>query len=72
MLITPERNRRNRRLAMVLAGLVAVGLGIVGCFYPAFLPSVLLGLPVYWLARRRCRRRRVAGAKRSGAPVVGQ
>ncbi len=57
MLITPESNRRNRRLAIVLAVLVAVVLGIIGYFRPPFLPSVLLGALVYWLARRRCLRR---------------
>jgi Mlc titration factor MtfA (ptsG expression regulator) len=57
MLITPERNHRNRRLAVVLAGLFAVAAGIGGYFYPLALLAVPLGAVVYWLARRRCLRR---------------
>ena len=55
--VTPEKNRQNRRHAIVLAGLFAVVLSIIGSFYPPSLPSVLLCLLVYWLARRRCLRR---------------
>ena len=57
MLITPEKNRRNRRCAIALAGFPTVVLGIVAYFNPAFLPSVLLCAPIYWLARWRCWRR---------------
>lgn len=57
MLITPEKNRKNRRLALALAGLFTVVPGIIGYFHPLFLPFVLLGVFVYWLVRRRCVRR---------------
>ena len=57
MLITPERNRRNRWRAVVLAGFFAVVAGIGGYFYPLVLLAVPLGAVVYWLARRRCLRR---------------
>jgi MtfA peptidase len=57
MLVTPEKNRRNRNLALVLAGITALTVAITGWFYwPAFL---LLGLcpVIYWLVRRRTLRR---------------
>ncbi len=57
MLITPEKNRKNRRLALALAGLFTVVPGIIGYFHPPFLPFVLLGVFVYGLVRRRCLRR---------------
>lgn len=57
MLITPEKNRKNRRHALALAGFFTVVPGIIGYFHPPFLPSVLLGVFIYWLVRRRCLRR---------------
>jgi len=57
MLITPKSNRGNKSLAIILAGLTSIVLG-VGCIWN---PLLALGLPVaavvYWLVRRRTLRR---------------
>ncbi len=57
MLITPEKNRKNRRYALALAAFFTVVPSIIAYFSPPFLPSVLLGVFVYWLVRRPCLRR---------------
>ena len=57
MLVTPERNRENRKRALIVAVLTAVT-SVVGAWF--FLP-LLLGLGfcplIYWFLRRRCLRR---------------
>ena len=57
MLVTPEANRRNRRQALIVAGLVAWATGLLGWISPAL--WILLGLSpfAYWWVRRRCHRR---------------
>ena len=57
MLMTAEHDRRNRRRAVELAGVVAVAAAVAGCFSP--LSFLLLGLCpfAYWCVRRRCLRR---------------
>jgi Mlc titration factor MtfA (ptsG expression regulator) len=57
MLVTPATNRRNQITALTVAGLSALGLGILGWFNPILLPAVLLSAGVYWLVRRRVWRR---------------
>ena len=57
MLITPEKNRRNRLRAGVLAGIAAVAAGVCGYLHVAAFGLLLLVPVVYWLARRRCLRR---------------
>jgi Flp pilus assembly protein TadB len=57
MLVTPESNRRNRKHALVLAGMMAVASVIAGWFITPVLLSVGLCPFVYWLVRRRYLRR---------------
>ncbi len=57
MLVTPENNRRNRWLAILLAALVVVAAGLLGWFSRPLFALVLFAPAVYWLARRRCLRR---------------
>ena len=57
MLVTPGANRRNRRQALIAAGLVAWATGLLGWAFPVL--WILLGLSpfTYWWVRRRCHRR---------------
>lgn len=57
MLVTPERNRRNRQDALAVTILMAVTSGIVGWFFHPAL--IVLGLCpfVFWRLRRQCLRR---------------
>ena len=57
MLVTPEANRRNRRQALIAAGLVAWAAVLLGWAFPVL--WILLGLSpfTYWWVRRRCHRR---------------
>ena len=57
MIVTPERNRRNRQDALTVVVLMAVATGVVGWFVPPVL--VVLGLCpfVFRRLRRRCLRR---------------
>lgn len=57
MLITPEINRENRRLAIVLAVIVSLATALLAFFKPFVFIFVLLGPFFYWLVRRRCLRR---------------
>ena len=57
MLVTPKSNRRNRNLALALAGLIGVASAGLGWFYPPFLLALGLCPLSYWLVRRRCLRR---------------
>jgi MtfA peptidase len=57
MLVTPERSRRNRNLALVLAGAAGVACAVAGWFWPPLLLSLGLCPVIYWLVRRRCVRR---------------
>ncbi len=57
MLVTRERNRRNREQAFALAsGAAAVSL-VLGWFFHPVLLSLGLSPFIYWLVRRRCVRR---------------
>ena len=57
MLVTPERNRRNRDQAFALAGGTAVVSLVAGWFFHPALLSLGLSPFIYWLVRRRCVRR---------------
>jgi Mlc titration factor MtfA (ptsG expression regulator) len=57
MLVTPERNRRNRNHAFALAGALAGMSALAGWFYSPALLSLVLCPFTYWLVRRRCVRR---------------
>jgi len=57
MLVTPERNRRNRDQAFVLAGGAAAVSLVASWFFPPALLSLALSPFIYWLIRRRCARR---------------
>jgi Mlc titration factor MtfA (ptsG expression regulator) len=57
MLMTPEKNRRNQRLAFVLAVLTALALAGISLLNLWLLPTVLLSVLVYHSVRRRCVRR---------------
>lgn len=57
MLVTPEGNRRNLRLALIFTGIVAVTTAIVGWFLPWALLCLSLCPFTYWLIRRHCLRR---------------
>ena len=57
MLVTPESNRRNRHLALALAGAAALAFIVVGWFFPISLVLLCLSPAIYWLARRCCLRR---------------
>jgi len=57
VLVTPEIDRRNRRHALLAAFLLAVLIGVCGCFFAPFLTALVLVPLGYWLIRRRCLRR---------------
>ena len=54
MLVTPERNRRNRDQAFALAGGTAAVSLVVGWFFHPVLLFLGLSPFIYWLVRRRC------------------
>ena len=57
MLVTPEINRRNRRDALLAAGLAAIAAAWLGWLFPALWLLMALSPLTYWWARRRCLRR---------------
>ena len=57
MLVTPEFDRRNRRHALTVAGLVAVASLALGSVCLPLLSTLALAPATYWLLRRRCVRR---------------
>jgi Mlc titration factor MtfA (ptsG expression regulator) len=57
MLVTPDKNRHNQRLAVLLAALPVIVFGALACYWLWFLPGVLLSLPAYFFTRRQCVRR---------------
>lgn len=57
MLVTPESNRRNFRLALTITGIVSATTAIVGWFVPWALLCLGVCPLAYWLIRRRCLRR---------------
>src|SRR5580658_7288393 len=57
MLVTPERNRRNRDQAFALAGGTAAVSLVAGWFFHPALLSLGVCPFIYWLVRRRCVRR---------------
>ena len=57
MLVTPETNRRNQRLAVAVAVLMVILFAVLGWFYPLCLLGIVLGPLAYWWMRRRCKRR---------------
>jgi Mlc titration factor MtfA (ptsG expression regulator) len=62
MLVTPERNRRNRSLALVAAGTSASAVAVAGWFSHPVLLALGLSPFIYWMVRRRTvRRLRVMG-----------
>ncbi|MDH5640956.1 MAG: zinc-dependent peptidase [Nitrospira sp.] len=57
MLVTPESNVRNRRDALLTAGLVALAAAWLGWLIPLLWPLIGLSPLAFWLVRRRCLRR---------------
>ncbi len=57
MLVTPELNRRNRNVALVLAGSIFLAVVSFGYFKPMFLLAIPLAPAAHWFARRRTLRR---------------
>lgn len=57
MIVTPERNRRNRQNALIVAIFMAVTSGMVAWFFPPLLVVPGLCPFVYWRLRWRCLRR---------------
>ena len=57
MLVTLDRNRRNRNHAFALAGATALTSAVAGWFWHPVLLSLGLSPFIYWLLRRRCVRR---------------
>jgi MtfA peptidase len=58
MLVTPEKDRQNWRRALGSASMLAVVSGVAGWLCPALWLGLALCPFVYWLARRRCLRRK--------------
>ena len=57
MLITPDKNRRNQRFALLLAALTVILFGLLAYYRLWLLPGVLLSVPAFFSARRKCLRR---------------
>ena len=57
MIVTAEANGRNRRLALVTAGLTAWAAGLLVWLSPPLWPLLGLSPCAYWWVRRRCLRR---------------
>ena len=57
MLVSPESNRENQRVAIALAVATVVLIGACAFLNPAFLLGLPLALLVYWWLRKRTRRR---------------
>ena len=57
MLVTPELNARNRREALIAAGLAAIAAAWLGWLFPVLWLLVGLSPLAYWWVRRRCLRR---------------
>src|SRR5947209_393342 len=57
MLVTAEQNRGNQRLALLVAGSVAILAALAGWFSPPLWGGLIFCPLVWWLIRRRCRRR---------------
>ncbi len=57
MLVTPDINARNRREAIVAAGLVALAAAWLGWLISPLWLLIVLSPLAYWWARRRCLRR---------------
>lgn len=57
MLVTPERNRRNRQFALAFAGAIALVAVAAGWYFLPGLLLLCLSPLVYWLLRRRYLRR---------------
>jgi hypothetical protein len=57
MLVTPHSNRRNRNAALILAGIIGLLLSVIGYFNHYFFVALPVAFAVFWLARRRTKRR---------------
>jgi Mlc titration factor MtfA (ptsG expression regulator) len=57
MLVTPQTNRRNQRLAIAVAVTTVLAFAVIGWFAPWCWLGVTLGPAVHWWIRRRCKRR---------------
>src|SRR5271166_6247688 len=57
MIITPERNQKNRRRALSVAIVLAILCAAAGWFIPPLLIGLALCPLLYWLLRRRCLQR---------------
>ncbi len=63
MLVTPDINRHNRRHALTVSIIVAIGGGAMGWLYPPLFVVLALAPVGYWLLRRRCLRRMAVAAR---------
>jgi Mlc titration factor MtfA (ptsG expression regulator) len=57
VLVTPEFDRSNRRIAGTAAVLTGGAFACLGLIHPVLFAGALLGLPVWWLVRQRVTRR---------------
>jgi Mlc titration factor MtfA (ptsG expression regulator) len=57
MLVTPDKNRRNRNLALALAAMTALTVAVTGWFSRPVLLLLVLSPVIYWLIRWRTLRR---------------
>lgn len=57
MLVTPQSNRRNQHLAIVITTATVITFALLGWFYPWGWLGIALGPLAYWWIRRGCKRR---------------
>ncbi len=57
MLVTPQTNRKNQRLALTVAVATAIAFAVLGCFNPWNWLGLVLAPLAYWFLRRECKRR---------------
>ncbi len=57
MLVTPQTNRKNQRLALTVAIVAAIAFAVLGWFNSWIWLGLLLGPLAYWFLRRECKRR---------------
>jgi Mlc titration factor MtfA (ptsG expression regulator) len=57
MLVTPQTNRKNQRLAAAVAATIVIASLALGWFFPPAWLGVVLGPAAYWWMRRECKRR---------------
>ena len=63
MLVTPQSDQKNRRFAIGISVVLAVVFSVLGLISPVWFAGLVLVVPVYWIVRRRIRRRQAAMAQ---------